>query len=369
MAGHMLREATLNLQTQSLGEAMRCYRNMDIPGMDQLCDGREFTTAKQAQSVVRQNGLRGMVSEIYGVTNWDFTFEGHKGQGDWQAALGVTLRVHHLAWQSMAGEAKRDYPAAIGYQSPWCDQYKMVEDHFSRVNIALTRGSPVCRVAVIHPIESYWLRYGPYDQSGEELAARDAAFVDLTNWLLLGHIDFDFISESLFPEQTSLGDITGEYLQVSKCRYEVVIVPDLLTIRSTTLGRLSRFGKLGGRVLLLGDMPKYLDGQLPPSKLHISNHLGPQNIIQFTRFHLLNVLQSSRDIDIHLSEDTIYQRAGDRADTLLYQLRADGPNRYLFICNTSRKEAYPVHVAMKGMIKNGNRWKKFCALITWFEPE
>ncbi len=80
------------MQTQSLGEAMRCYRDMDLPGMDQLCDGREFNTAKQVQSVVRQMGRKGMVSELYGVTGWNFTFEGHKGQGDWQAALGVTQR-------------------------------------------------------------------------------------------------------------------------------------------------------------------------------------------------------------------------------------------------------------------------------------
>ena len=59
------------------------------------------------------------MSELYGVTNWDFDFMGHKGQGDWQAALGVVLRVHHLTWVSMKGEAKRDYPASIGYQVPW----------------------------------------------------------------------------------------------------------------------------------------------------------------------------------------------------------------------------------------------------------
>jgi hypothetical protein len=32
------------------------------------------------------------------VTNWTFTFEGHKGCGDWQAAMGITFRVHHLTW-------------------------------------------------------------------------------------------------------------------------------------------------------------------------------------------------------------------------------------------------------------------------------
>jgi hypothetical protein len=48
LTGHIMREPTLRSQTSSLGEAMRCYRNMSLPGIDILCDRREYTTAKQA---------------------------------------------------------------------------------------------------------------------------------------------------------------------------------------------------------------------------------------------------------------------------------------------------------------------------------
>lgn len=100
LIGHMMNEPTLLSQTKALGEAMRCYRNLDMPGVDMLCDAYEYNTAKQATSVARQNGSRGVMSEIYGVTNWTFDFAGHKGAGDWQAALGITFRVHHLTWVS-----------------------------------------------------------------------------------------------------------------------------------------------------------------------------------------------------------------------------------------------------------------------------
>lgn len=92
---------------------------MQIPGVDMLCDWREYNTVKQCVSVARQYGRSAVACEIYGVTNWTFSFKGYKGSGDWQAALGITHRVHHLSWLAMNGEAKRDYPAAIGYQSPW----------------------------------------------------------------------------------------------------------------------------------------------------------------------------------------------------------------------------------------------------------
>ena len=196
LTGHMMYEEKLETQTGSLGEAMRCYRRMHLPGIDMLCDAHDYTTAKQAQSVSRQYGRCGVLSEIYGVTNWTFTFEGHKGSGDWQAALGVNVRCPHLAWLTMAGEAKRDYPAAIGYQSPWYEDYPPVENHFARVNYALSRGRAAVRVGVIHPIESFWLAYGPNETSADS-AELEKQFEDLTAWLCHGLIDFDFLSESL----------------------------------------------------------------------------------------------------------------------------------------------------------------------------
>ena len=165
LTGHMMEEPTLFSQTKSLGDTMRSYRGFQLPGIDMLCDWREYSTAKQAQSAAHQYAREGVLSELYGVTNWDFDFAKHKLQGDWQACLGVSVRVHHLTWVSMSGEAKRDYPASIGYQSPWYKEYKMIEDHFSRVNTVMTRGNPKVKVGVIHPVESYWLYWGPLEQS------------------------------------------------------------------------------------------------------------------------------------------------------------------------------------------------------------
>jgi hypothetical protein len=62
-----------------------------------------------------------------------------------------------------------NYPAAsIGYQSPWYKEYSLVENFFSRVNVAMTRGSAVVRIGVIHPIEGFWLAYGPVSQTSAD---------------------------------------------------------------------------------------------------------------------------------------------------------------------------------------------------------
>lgn len=98
LTGHMMNEPTLKKQSEFCGDVMRSYRYFGFPGIDMLAGEREFTTAKQCQSAVHQCGKEAMMSELYGVTNWDYDFKNHKSQGDWQAALGVSLRVPHLSW-------------------------------------------------------------------------------------------------------------------------------------------------------------------------------------------------------------------------------------------------------------------------------
>src|SRR5258708_9967956 len=101
----------------------------------------------------------------------------------------------------MGGEGKRDYPGSIQYESAWWQEYRLIEAHFARVNVILSRGRPMVSVAVIHPIESYWLCFGPLQQTKAERESRDRQFLELPQWLLGGLLDFDYISEALLPKQ------------------------------------------------------------------------------------------------------------------------------------------------------------------------
>ena len=320
LTGHVMEEPTLRSQTRAVGEAMRCYRPFGIPGIDMLCDFHEYTTAKQCQSIVRQAGREGMLSELYGVTGWDYDFRGYKLQGDWQAALGVTVRVPHLSWMTMKGEAKRDYPASISYQSPWWDQYAMVEDHFARLNTALTRGKADVRVAVVHPIESYWLHWGPSDQTAAARDQMEAQFKNLTETLLLGNIDFDFLSEAELPALCENG---GAPLRVGTMAYDAVIVPPLTTVRSTTLERLDGFRKAGGTLITLGNAPSLVDADPSPAAREVFDKALR---VPFDAGAILEALEPFRFLDIRKAD-------GARSDGLLYQLRRDGECQWLFVCN------------------------------------
>ena len=312
-----MREPKLEEQAITCGEAMRCYGSFGIPGMDILCDSVELTTAKQVQSAIHQYGKEAMMSELYGVTNWDFDFRGHKFQGDWQAALGVTVRVPHLTWMTMAGEAKRDYPAAIGYQSPWYSEYAILEDHFARINTALTRGRPIVRVAVIHPMESYWISSGPNSQMSAKVDALEESFRNVSQWLIEAHLDYDYLCESQIPVLTSGRDPR----EVGQMRYDAIVVAGCITLRRTTLEYLDHFRKAGGSVVFAGECPSFVDGK----RSERCRQLYENSIrVSLDRAALTAALEPVREISLRLEN-------GREADELLYNYRLDGDGRWLFI--------------------------------------
>lgn len=318
LTGHMMEEPRLDSQTTALGEAMRSYRSFTIPGIDMLCNRHEFTTAKQAQSAAHQYGREGVMSELYGVTGWDCDFQTYKHQGDWQAALGVTVRVPHLSWYTMKGEAKRDYPASISFQSPWYKEYPLIEDHFARVNTAMTRGKPVVKVGVIHPVESFWLHFGPNDKSALLRESLDERFENITKWLIEGSIDFDFISESLLPAQCEEG---SNPLKVGQMEYDAVVVPGCETLRSTTLERLEKFRQQGGTLIFMGEAPKYCDA----AESLRGKELSYKSVcVDFSRSAILSALEKHRTLTIRFAN-------GRLSDKFIYQLRKDGGCSWLFI--------------------------------------
>lgn len=335
MTGHMMLEPTLELQSWAIGDVMRAYRSFTLPGMDVLCERMEFSTAKQVQSTVHQYGREGMTSELYGVMNWDYDFRGHKFQGDWQAALGVTVRVPHLAWMSMEGEAKRDYPASINYQSPWYDRYSVIEDHFARVATAMTRGKPIVKVAVVHPTETYWLHAGPKDKTSDITRNLDKKFQNVINWLLFHQIDFDFISESLLPEQCPRGE---NPLRVGEMAYDAVVIPGCETLRETTVTRLTAFRQQGGKLIFMGKCPDRMDG-IPSDG--VKALFCSSVCIDYDCVQLLDALREHRLLQIQNDD-------GLTADNLIYAMRQDRKDRWLFVAQGKKQwEHNPVQENIK----------------------
>ncbi len=325
MTGHMCAENRLTSQILIDADVMRALAPMQLPGVDMLCDWWEPNTLKQASSVAHQFGRERVITELYGVNRWDWPLIGHKRQGDWQYALGANQRVPHLAWYAMAGAAKRDFPQPIDGHAPWARAYRCIEDHFARLGYALTRGRPLIRLAVIHPLESAWIKMGPIAEHAVALEEREKRFAELSDWLIGGLVDFDFIAESLLDEL--LGPAADGKVQVGAMRYEAVLLPDLSTVRPATLALCERLREAGGRVLVMGRTPDLLCGA--PSDA--GKTLAAQaEKLPWDRRLLMDTLAPLRDIEVAVA-------TSGQFPWLCGHVRELEQERLVFLCNRSNE--------------------------------
>jgi hypothetical protein len=341
--GHVLAEESLRSQTSVVGSAMRFYEFMQAPGIDILRgeiltrEGGtppEYATAKQCSSVLDQFGRKWMLSELYGCTGWHFNFAEHKAVGDWQAALGVNLRCQHLSWYTMLGEAKRDYPASISFQSAWWRDYPIVEDYFARVHVMMTQGKAVRDVAVIHPIESAWGVF--YAGAREPVDQLNNQFMTVQNLLLEEHFDFDYVDEDILSRHGVVegqGRTQGSPLRVAKAKYRAVVVPPMLTMRESTRKILADFLSAGGDLIFVDPVPDLIDAETSDG----AKELAAKAVrVPLERGALVDALSGVSGI----KRVSITTEDGKEFNQSLYMLRYDpDAGRYLvFICHTRQEE-------------------------------
>lgn len=268
--GHVLHEDSLSIQTMFQGSVQRFYEYMDYPGVDVLTEGNKgYWIAKQVQSVSRQFHKKFTLSEMYGCTGWQFNFQSHRDVGLWQAIFGITLRCIHLSWYTMEGEAKRDCPGSIFFQSEWFKEYRYIENYFARLNELNSKGKADCSVLVINPIESLWLypRVG-WEKNFFELQIPEAmeieqSYYKLFEILIGGHVDFDYGDEDIIARYGKIEFKNQEAsFRLSKAKYKCIVVNGMHTIRDSTLKLLNEFIDRGGEVLVFGDFPKYVNASL-----------------------------------------------------------------------------------------------------------
>ncbi|WP_343247966.1 glycosyl hydrolase [Diplocloster hominis] len=279
MTGHMLYENDLGYGTRVCGAAMPHYRYMHAPGIDILGEQtQEYLTVKQCTSVANQYNRDMVLTETYGCTGWDFTFEGQKWLGDWQFVLGVNRRCQHLALYSITGCRKRDYPPVFNYQTTWWENNRILEDYFGRVSACVRTGEVVRDILVIHPMSTIWtmcasapdedlnhveMNMGWLDEHIFRLNRAGEEYNRLAKMLMGNHQDFDFGDEIILEEA---GRAENGKLCVQERAYRIVIVPRVATLFSSTVKLLNDFMDQGGAVIWTGPMVSMIDGKYIPDE-------------------------------------------------------------------------------------------------------
>jgi hypothetical protein len=332
LTGHLMCEDSLAMQRRAVGACMPHYEHMQMPGIDWL--GRRIgdpLTPKQASSVAHQFGGRRVLSEMFGCSGWNVSFEELRWIAEWQFVLGVDFVCPHLSLYSARGLRKRDYPPSLHFQQPWWDDYRRLNDTLARILMVLRRGKHVADVLVLHNVESAWAAYDPDDDA--RTGELNAGLVWVTEALLGMHRDFDFGDETLLEKY---GRVSKKTVRLKSGEYHVVVVPECDTIRKSTLGLLKRFINAGGTVITTGGLPGRVAGRPSDQPAEL---LGPLP-------HAPDPAALQKRIDDSL-KPRIRVLGDDREDAtgIYVQQRDDHDRQIYYLVNTSRDDA--VHAAVQ----------------------
>jgi len=334
LTGHMLFEGSCFQQVRAVGVCMPHYTFMQWPGIDILTDqADELLTAKQCGSIAAQFGKERVLSESWGCTGWDWPMEGQKFISDWQFACGVNFICPHLTHYTLQGGAKRDYPASICDHSPWWPYYKTVQDYLARNSFMLTQGKPIRDILIIHPVESVWGLFNALKPKVSEFIDRDLKSIIYT--LTAEHLDWDLGDESVMADNACLN---GKDLCIGQMRYKLVIIPSLVTLRSSTVALLKKFISKGGQVLLIGSKPNRIDGKIDK---RINNLIKSSKYSRFDGF--LSTVKSLIDRRLSVVENNHEQKK------IWSMLRDIDGGKMLFIQSHDRKAVRKLKVRVEGI--------------------
>lgn len=251
---------------------MAMYAWHSVPGIDMLFNQFNETSpnaqfgnirsVKELASVANQYGRHRTLSETYGGAGWEVTFKDLKRLGDWEYALGVNLMNQHLAFSTIAGARKYDYPPSFSYHNPWMKSYRALNTYYARLSLALSSGLQQNNILVIEPTTTAWL-YDSYMKEGryDSLTQVGNRFQQFVTTLEKNQLEYDLGSEYIIGDR---GGVEGKEFQVGLCRYKTVVIPPLTeNLNRKTFDLLKKFTANGGKLIAFS-RPRLIDGESSP---------------------------------------------------------------------------------------------------------
>ena len=319
--------------------AMYCWHQR--PAIDMLMNtysrgGGQFgnnRAGRELMSVAHQMGHARTLSENYGAGGWDIRFEDLKRLGDWSYAVGVNTTDEHLSYISIRGARKHDHPQSFSYHAPWFEQYKYLEDYWTRLSYMLSSGEvSQARFLLIEPTTTAWMyqRHGQLGQIG-------TSFRDEINILEELQADYDIGSEYLIARFGKISE-DGKF-SVGKARYDYVVLPQSLeNIDVPTLRLLAQYAGQNGRIISLGGKVAFVEG------LSLEKQAPG---VQKLAADVNSALQTRTLAELDLSNQAVRVVPQTAADDTFHLLRQTDGAFILFLCNASMDTAAQGKIVLK----------------------
>lgn len=323
---------------------MAMYAWQHMPGIDMLMNQfnevepqaqfGNVRSVKEVRSVANQMGQKRILCETYGAAGWEETFEDFKRLGDWQTALGVNFMNQHLSHLSIAGDRKYDCPPSFSAHSPWWPHYKTLNQHFSRLSVAMTMGEQMNDILVIEPTTTIWFYYITWD-SRPKLWEIGRNFQHFVTTIEKAQSEYDLGSEQLIKDH---GSIRRGCFEVGQRAYSTVVIPPLTeNLNGRTFELLQEFAAQGGKIVCFAS-PTLVDGRENEDAAHF--FAESPAVIQETELSSEVIAKH-----FHSKEFQLKRAAGGN---LFHQRREFKDGQVLLLVNSSLEESSTGSIKMHG---------------------
>jgi hypothetical protein len=323
---------------------MAMYAWHQVPGIDMLFNAwedrpRQFgniRAVRELNSVGNQLGRVRKLSETYGASGWELTFEEMKRNGDWEFVLGVNLMNQHLSYQTLLGDRKHDFPQSFSYHAPYWEEYPVLNTYFARLSLALSAGEQVNRTLILEPTTSAWMQYQPgSDNAG--LEALNKEFQVLLELLESEQIEYDLGSENIIRDH---GFVEDDLFVVGQRKYNYVVIPRyLVNLNSETAALVEQYLAGGGIIIALCEPPAFIDGKKTDKCAQWTKDYADQ-------WYSLGGCNDPRLINyLHREEFVVVEQHGGN---LLHMRRQLDDGQLLFLVNSSKDASCSVRMLSNG---------------------
>ena len=131
---------------------------------------------------------------------------------------------------SIAGQGKIDNPPIFSPQGNWFKEFKVFNDHFTRLGYIVANTREKYDIAILHPQREVWLEY-VQKEDYESVKGIEDEFNKLLDALRRKGVTYQLIDERILERY---GKIENGALQVGENNYETLVIPKMRTISRET---------------------------------------------------------------------------------------------------------------------------------------
>lgn len=293
-----------------------------------------------------------------------------KAEADRHFLMGINQLIGH-GWPYTAPGVEypgwRFYAAAVfDDQNPWWIVMPDVARYLQRVSFMMRQGQMVNDVAIYLPNDDAYASITP----GRDVNLRELLVLrlgrDLIPQLLEAGYNFDFFDDDAFKQT---GRIEKGALWLGANRYQVVVLPNVETMRPETYRRLEEFVREGGSLIATGQAPAKAPGLKAIDSEHglikdASQRLfatanAPARLVQDPSTQLKGTIEKLTAPDVSLS-------AGARDIGFVHRRTSDAD--IYFLANTSNeKQTVQATFRLEGM--KAEWWDPFTGAVVAAEIE